>query len=269
MGLTGAQGLSRGLVAILALYSHVTMRILQLTDLHLGSRLGDARWAALDTLLCDLPALFGEFDRLVITGDLAAHGQRAVYEALYARLAPWLPQLRVVPGNHDSARHLRDVFADRMLGGSPAANFLDEVDGVRLVGLDSSRRFRISGALGRVQLEWLSSVLDPALPSLVFLHHPPRSIGTWWLDKDLLRDRAAFSEIIQNRGVRGVFCGHVHQESEGLLGQVPVWTTPSTAYQFKPGSLMPRTDRRDCGVRVIEISGGVLTTSVVRCAGQT
>lgn len=244
--------------------AQVTMRILQLTDLHLGSRFGDARWAAFDTLLHDLPALVGEFDRLVITGDLAAHGQAAVYDALRARLTPWLSKLRVVPGNHDSAGRVRDVFADRMLGGSPAANFLDEVHGVRLVGLDSSRRFRISGALGTAQLDWLSSVLDPALPSLVFLHHPPRSIGTWWLDKDLLRDRAAFSEIIQGRGVQGVFCGHVHQESEGVLGQVPVWTTPSTAYQFKPRSLMPRTDRRDSGFRVIEITGGVLTTSVVR-----
>lgn len=241
------------------------MRILQLTDLHLGLRWEDARWATLDTLLSELSELVGEFDRLVITGDLAAHGERAVYEALRARLAPWLPRLRVVPGNHDS-RHLREVFADRMVGGSPAANFLDEVDGVRLVGLDSSRRWRISGALGFAQLEWLSSVLDPATRSLVFLHHPPRSIGTWWLDKDLLRDRAAFSEAIQGRGVQGVFCGHVHQESEGLLGQIPVWTTPSTAYQFKPGSLLPRTDRCASGFRVIEINDGVLTTSVVRRA---
>jgi len=246
----------------------VTLRILQLTDLHLGPRLDDARWAALDRLLGDLPSLAGTFDRLVLTGDLATHGQPAVYRALRARLQPWLHQLRLVPGNHDHAHLLRAEFSDRLLEGAPRANFLDEVGGVRLVGLDSSRPWRVSGALGHAQLDWLARVLDPATPSLVFLHHPAVRIGTWWLDKDRLRDRDAFSAAIQGRGVQGVFCGHVHQEADGLLGAVPVWTTPSTAYQFKPGSLIPGTERRAAGFRVIEVTDGVVSTSVVRRSSQ-
>lgn len=242
----------------------MTLRILQLTDLHLGPLLDDARWAALTRLLGELPKLAGRFDRLVLTGDLAAHGQPEVYRALRTRLEPWLEKVRLVPGNHDHAHLLRQVFSDRMLEGTPAANFLDELSGVRLVGLDSSRPWRVSGALGRPQLDWLSSVLDPATPSLLFLHHPPVAIGTWWLDKDRLRDRKAFGAAMQDRGVQGVFCGHVHQEAQGRLGTVPVWTTPSTAYQFKPGSLIPRTERRAAGLRVIELSEGALTTSVVR-----
>jgi len=238
--------------------------MLQLTDLHLGTRLGDTRWAALDRLLAQLPTVAGDFERLVFTGDLAAHGQAAVYQALRRRLEPYLAKVRLVPGNHDDGPRLREAFSDRMLDAAPAANFLDEVGGVRLVGLDSSRPWRVSGALGHAQLGWLSSVLDPAAPSLLFLHHPPISIGTWWLDKDRLRDHHAFSEIIQGRGVQGVCCGHVHQEAQGHLGAVPVWTTPSTAYQFKPGALVPRTERRPAGLRVIEIAQGVVTTSVVR-----
>jgi Icc protein len=242
----------------------VTVRILQLTDLHLGPGLDDTRWAAFDRLISDLPTLTGDFDRLVLTGDLAAHGQPAVYRALRTRLGPYLAKLRLVPGNHDDGRLLRQTFSDRMLNGSPATNFLDDVGGVRLLGLDSSRPWRVSGALGRAQLDWLSSQLDPVVPSLLFLHHPPLTLGTWWLDKDCLRDRKALAAVIQDRCVQGVFCGHVHQEAEGRLGAVPVWTTPSTAYQFKPRSLIPRTERRSAGVRVIEITAGVVKTSVVR-----
>jgi 3',5'-cyclic-AMP phosphodiesterase len=242
----------------------VTLRIVQLSDLHLGPRLGDKRWTALERLLADLTALTGGFDRLVLTGDIAARGQPAVYTALRTRLAPWFAKVRIVPGNHDNGPGLREVFADRMLDGAPAANFLEDLEGVRLVGLDSSRPWRVSGTLGRTQLKWLSGVLDGATASLVFLHHPPLRVGTWWLDKDRLRDRNAFVEVLQNHGVLGVFCGHVHQEFEGRAATVPVWTAPSTAYQFKPGSLIPRIEPKVAGFRVIEIANGVVSTSIIR-----
>lgn len=251
-------GTARGIVVL------VTLHIVQLSDLHLGPRLHDKRWAAFERLLADLPTISGGFDRLVLTGDLAAHGERAVYEALRAKLAPWLPKVHLVPGNHDNASLLKEVFEDRMLKGSPAANFLEDIKGVRLIGLDSSRPWRVSGMLGSRQLAWLSGVLDTVTPSLLFLHHPPFRVGTWWLDKDRLRDRDALGAMVRKGRVLGIFCGHVHQELEGRLGSVPVWTTPSTAYQFKPGSLIPRTEALSPGFRVIKVECDSVHTSVHR-----
>jgi len=242
----------------------LTLRIVQLTDLHLGPRLGDARWVRFDALLASLPRLVGDFDRLVLSGDLAKRGQLVVYEALRARLEPWLPKVRLIPGNHDSSRAVRQVFADRLLALAPAANFLEDLGGVRLIGLDSSRPWRISGALGPEQLTWLSGALEASPPALVFLHHPPVRVGTWWLDKDRLRDGGALAKVLRDRGVLGLFCGHVHQEWAGQLGSVPVWTTPSTAYQFKPGSLIPQRERKDPGLRLIEVAQGALRTAVLR-----
>jgi 3',5'-cyclic-AMP phosphodiesterase len=242
----------------------VALRIVQLTDLHLGPRLGDGRWAAFEALLANLPGLVGDFDRLVLTGDLAKRGQLVVYQALRTLLEPWLPKVRLVPGNHDHAHLLRQVFADRFSAGAPKASFVEDIGGVRLIGLDSSRPWRISGALGPEQLAWLHGVLDASTPSLVFLHHPPVSVGAWWLDKDRLRDRSAFFEVIRDRGVIGVFSGHVHQDAEGRLGAVPVWTAPSTAYQFKPGALIPRRERKAPGFRLIEVAEGTLSTAVLR-----
>jgi len=240
------------------------VRIVHLTDLHLGPRLGAARWGALSALIDDLPALTGGFERLVITGDVAARGQLRVYRELRTRLAPLLAKVRLVPGNHDAAGCLGEVFSDRMSTRTPAATFFEDLDGVRLIGLDSSRPWRTSGVLGPSQLDWLDRLLDGAAASVVFLHHPPLRVGAWWLDQDRLRDHRAFAEVLRDRGVLGVFCGHVHQEREGRLGVVPVWTTPSTAYQFKPGSWIPRSEPKAPGFRLIEIEGGVLRTSVIR-----
>ncbi|HTM46102.1 MAG TPA: hypothetical protein VL137_14175, partial [Polyangiaceae bacterium] len=63
--------------------------------------------------------------------------------------------------------------------------------------------------------------------------------------------------------VKGVFCGHVHQNVAGVLGRVPVWATPSTAYQFAPGSWIPRPTRAPAAHREIEFSSEMLRTSVV------
>lgn len=246
--------------------AHVSLRIVQLSDLHLRRQLDDKRWRDFERLLIDLSAQVGSIDRIVLTGDLAAHGERPVYEGLRARIANFLPRLRVIGGNHDSQRHLRAVFDDLLLQGGPALNFVEEVQGVRLIGLDSAQPFSVGGALGRAQLDWLTEILQTPTPSLLFLHHPPVSVGSWWLDKDRLRDRVALEGVLSQRNVLGVFCGHVHQEFKGQIGTVPVWTTPSTAYQFRPRSFIPRTESVPPGFRLIEVQDGVVRTEVLRSA---
>ena len=249
--------------------ARVSLRIVQLSDLHLRPRVDDRRWETFERLLAELSAQLGGFDRIVLTGDLAAHGERSVYESLRARVAAYLPQLRVVSGNHDTRHHLRGVFEDRFVLGPSTLNFVEDLKGVRLIGLDSTQPFRVGGTLGKTQLDWLAGMLPVATPSLIFLHHPPLAVGSWWLDKDRLRDRMALARVLQDQNVLGIFCGHVHQEFEGRLGAIPVWTTPSTAYQFKPRSLIPRTEAKEPGFRVIEVHDGLLHTQVIRSANPS
>jgi Icc protein len=232
----------------------MVLRIVQLTDLHLPRRLDNRRWHAFEKLVAELPERVGAIDRLVITGDLAASGNFRVYRKLSDLLFPWRDKLRVLAGNHDDSRQVRDVFDDRLTSNSKHSIFVDEVQGVRLVGLDTSRPYRVSGKLGSSQLTWLAELLKDSLPTLLFMHHPPIAIGTWWLDKDVLRDRDDFRKLVNTANVLAVICGHVHQPFEGKLGNVPVWTTPSTAYQFLPGSWIPRTESSKAGFRVIECS---------------
>jgi 3',5'-cyclic-AMP phosphodiesterase len=246
------------------------MRIVQLTDLHLTARATGRSWGAdvwtnLRRALEHLRSSVGRIDLLVLTGDLANQRQPATYAQLREAVSEWSDHLRVLPGNHDNREMVRAAFGDRLLPGRPTLNFADQLGDFRVIGLDTLRPWRVHGRLGRAQLAWLARELRRSeVPTLLFMHHPPVRIGTWWLDKDLVRDHEALRDVVQGSSVRAIFTGHVHQEATGRFAGADVWTTPSTAYQFRPRSLLPGSDKTPPAFRVIELEGERLDTRVVR-----
>lgn len=245
-------------------------RIVQLTDLHLIASTRPRRgrtdvWANLHRALDHLRRSLGSVDQLVLTGDLANRGHPETYARLRQAVAEWEDRLRVVPGNHDDREMVRAAFGDRFVSGSVSLDFVTTLGAFRLIGLDTLRPWRVHGRLGAEQLAWLEAELRRSdAPTLLFMHHPPIRVGAWWLDKDLLRDHAALHDVVEQSPVRALFCGHVHQESRGRFAGADVWTTPSTAYQFVPRSLIPRSTRSLPAFRVIDLDGERIDTHVVR-----
>jgi len=246
------------------------VRIVQLTDLHLTSSPDGRSWRAdvWGNLLRALDHVRGELgtiDRLVLTGDLANQRRPETYARLRAAVGDWIDQILVLPGNHDSRPMVRAAFGDRLTTASSTLNFVDSLGGFRLIGLDTLRPWRVHGRLGKGQLDWLERELRRTeTPAILFMHHPPLRVGTWWLDKDLLRDHEELRRTVERSPVRAFFCGHVHQESRGRFGGADVWTTPSTAYQFPPHALLPGSIRTPPAFRVIDLDGERIDTRVVR-----
>ncbi|MEM7205170.1 MAG: metallophosphoesterase [Planctomycetota bacterium] len=241
-------------------------RIVQISDLHLTEdRSGRAwrtdTWTAFDRVLEALRS--EDFDRLVLTGDLANKPRRATYERLREALGAALTSTHLVPGNHDSSVLVREVFGDRLCGDRPTSNFSASLGEWQLIGLDSTVPRRVHGRISDEQIEWLRGELAEPRPTLLFQHHPPIRVGTWWLDKDLAPDLRAYSAAVGSSTVRGIACGHVHQSHAGTLAGVPVWTAPSTAYQFPPRGWWPRAASRRSGYRCFELDGDALRTHVV------
>jgi Icc protein len=58
-------------------------------------------------------------------------------------------------------------------------------------------------------------------------------------------------------------CGDVHQDTTVSVGGVPLITTPSTCFQFQPGSEKPALGDQAPGFRVLELDGDGFTTRVV------
>lgn len=245
-------------------------RIVQLTDLHLTAARGGRSWRAdvwenLRRALEHVRSALGTVDLLVLTGDLANQRRPETYARLRESVAEWKDRLLVVPGNHDHREMLRDAFRDRLLAGSATLNFVARLGGFRLLGLDTLRPWRVHGRLGEGQLAWLGRELESSeTPALLFMHHPPIRVGTWWLDKDLLRDHERLRALVLRGRVRALFSGHVHQESHESFGGADVWTTPSTAYQFPPHALLPGSERTGPALRVIDVDGERLDTRVIR-----
>ncbi len=245
-------------------------RIVQLTDLHLTATpsrrsRGAPVWANLHLALNHLRTELGQVDLVILTGDLAAERSETTYGRLRSALEDWSSSLRVVPGNHDDRAMVRATFADRSAPTTRALCFVTNVGAFRVIGLDTLRRWRGYGVLGDQQRRWLASELRRSeAPTLLFMHHPPIRIGTWWLDKDIVRDRTELRTILGGSRVQGIFCGHVHQTSRGSFAGIPVWTTPSTAYQFPPRALLPRAEQAPPGLRVVDLDGERFETRVVR-----
>ncbi|MFO0820542.1 MAG: phosphodiesterase [Pirellulales bacterium] len=253
--------------------------ILQFTDLHLFTdrtqRLkGVSTWDSFAAVLEDARRFCPQPDLIVVTGDVAHDEAASTYVALRELWGDWLPRCRFLPGNHDLRAGFRRGFAE-LFPRAHGAGVTDDMAPLafaislgewRLIGLDTHIPGQVKGRLGEGQKEWLRGQLRDfaGRPMLIFQHHPPARIGTPWVD-DLGHENAAeLAEIVSGSSVRAVIAGHVHQDCDVEWSGLRVLTTPSTAVQFRPGTLQLEVDEKPPGYRVIRLSNQEWTTQVRR-----
>ena len=254
----------------------MTVRVLQLSDCHLlsdpeATLKGVPTAASLGEVLAFITEN-EEFDFLVISGDLAHDEQLQTYQLLREMLGEWVTRLRVIPGNHEDRNFLRQTFPEITAGSNGLLTFSLKVEGWRLIGLDSHVPGKVWGSIEEEQLEWLKRELslDSRCPTVLFVHHPPISVRSPWLDRIGLAEPAALVDIISgSTQIRLVCSGHVHQEFAGRLGEAEVLTTPSTSFQFRPKEEVPIFDLVSTGFRVLTLGASGYQTKVVRLPSLT
>lgn len=246
-------------------------RVLHLTDCHLvcdpEARLKGVPTAASLRELLTFVKAYEECDFAVITGDLAHDGRLETYQLLREVLNEWIPDVRLIPGNHDNRLFLRQTFPE-IIGGSDGPVTFSQTVGVwRLIGLDSHVPGQASGAVEEEQIEWLVRELSaaPQSPTVLFVHHPPISVNSPWLDRIGLAQPGALLDVItQSPQIRVLCAGHVHQEFSSKLGEAEVLTTPATSFQFRPRQEIPILEAIPTGFRVLTLDAGGYQTRVVR-----
>lgn len=251
----------------------MAVRIVQITDLHLmadplAELKGVCTRATLQAVLDVIKQDFGSAERLIVTGDLTHDELHETYVALRELLGDWLPNLRVIPGNHESRDFMRQVFADRVTVVADRNVFSEAVGGWRLIGLDSQLSGEVRGQLGEAQCGWLASALaaDPLRPTGIFLHHPPMEVGTGWLDGIRLEDANLLLDLLpQHRQVKFVCAGHIHHEMTVVQANTLMLTTPATSVQFLPDTDKLVPDSVPPGFRIFDLeTDGSFRTRVVR-----
>jgi 3',5'-cyclic AMP phosphodiesterase CpdA len=219
--------------------------IVQLTDTHVLES-GKRQWLFFETssylarCVARINALQPAPDLVIVTGDVADGGKRAQYERARAVLDELTVPYFIVPGNHDRAKPLADVFGERVRA-TPDAGLSYTIDDfpVRVVMLDSTARGRPGGEISDAKCAWLDGVLarERARPTILALHHPPFAPKVPGLDRLPLRGRMELGAIVaRHPQIRRIVSGHVHHAF------VASWcgTTASTAMSSSP-QLFPRS----------------------------
>jgi len=247
-------------------------RILQLSDLHLFRDVEDRlknvpTWETFRDVLDHVRSQAGPWDLLVITGDLAHDELAETYRLLRKELGDWLPRCRLLPGNHDNREGLKEVFPEIVPGDSEFLSFSEELGDWLIVGLDTHQPGEVSGRIEPEQIEWLEAELTEHQdrPTFVFLHHPPMSVQSPWLDRIALENPEPLQELIAaNPQIRAVIAGHVHHVFESKLGAADFLTTPSTAIEFEPQGEESSYVNAPPGYRIFDLEENGYSSEVLR-----
>ena len=172
---------------------------------------------------------------IVITGDLTDLGEADAYRRLRAAVEPVADELGApivrVAGNHDERPALRAGLLDAPPTEEPVTGVWD-LDGLRLVALDTSVPGWHHGDLDGAQLAWLESVLATPAPhgTLLAMHHPPLPSHLPLFDILELRHQDELAAVIRGSDVRGILAGHLHYSASGTFAGVPVSVSSATCY---------------------------------------
>ena len=176
---------------------------------------------------------------VINSGDLVKDGRRPdhwerfldITSPLYSRV-PYMP----VAGNHERTESPEGLANWHTATGLPIRDdrlyyCFDSADGwVRFVALDSNpltdpkdywpREYEVQYA--KEQMEWLEARLgEHAGPAIVFLHHPPFSLGfhrVEWQSDDMLRfRRAELVRVLSKSKLSVLVSGHEHAYERALM----------------------------------------------------
>jgi len=176
---------------------------------------------------------------LVLTGDLADRAEPDAYATLRSIVEPAAAEMGAIVvwtmGNHDE----RAPFASGLFD-SDDAGFQDrvhEVDGLRIVALDTSVPGYHHGELRPEQLAWLADVL--ATPAehgtLLAMHHPPLPLPMIRAAELIeLHDQQALADVVAGTDVRGILAGHLHLSTWSTFACVPVSVASASCYTTDP-----------------------------------
>tara|TARA_R110000822_G_scaffold187752_18_gene326794 strand:+ start:6486 stop:7304 length:819 start_codon:yes stop_codon:yes gene_type:complete len=211
--------------------------IVQLSDCHLG---GDRSFtlAGINTFhsfshtLSEVEGRDPTPDLVAVTGDIASDGNQQTYQLFFEAMVGSQLPYAWLPGNHDD-------FSLMKTSALPSFKRLVELEHWVAIFLVSAVPGRVYGELAEAELKELAELL--ALHEdknvVLFIHHPPTPVGCKWLDQQSIVNSDKLAELMAPyKNVRAIFSGHVHQENESDWQGVPVYSTPSSCFQFASNS---------------------------------
>ena len=184
-------------------------------------------------------------DVVVCTGDFTNYGYRQEFKTAAAYLERLTAPVHSVPGNHD-ARNVGYVHFEELIG---PRHWSVDIDGVRIVGADSSEPDLDHGQIGRERYEWIRAEFDAPADFRIFaLHHHLIPVPGTGRERNIVYDAGDLLEVLIRSGVHLVVTGHKHVPYVWRLENLYIVNAGTCA------SLRLRGHTKPC-YNVIEIEG--------------
>jgi Icc protein len=246
------------------------MNILQFTDCHLFKD-DAARLCGMDTAASLNAVVKSAFesshwppDAVIFTGDISQDETEASYRRFLNVFEPIEVPVFCLPGNHDVPAKLESILdADNV---HTSRQIL--TDKWQVLLLDSTVYKQNAGFLRQDELNYLDQCLSvhEELHTLICLHHNVIDTGTSWVDTMTVKNAAEFFAVLDKHpNAKAVLTGHIHHALAQTYKEIPIYGTPSTCIQFKPGSARFQLDTLAPGYRWLELkSNGAVKTGIER-----
>ena len=176
------------------------MRLLQITDLHLGQE-GEYTYG-IDVRKNFLSILEHikerEPDHLIISGDLCyLNGERPTYEWIKPLLEETGIPFSIISGNHDDPASLAEVFGLNGALHNGELYYEQKIGAQKCLFLDTT-----TGLISDHQMDWLNDQLSLCNGrAIVFMHHPPVLMGVPFMDENhSLKNRVALQAAFSKYG---------------------------------------------------------------------
>ncbi len=218
-------------------------RILHITDTHLVAPpalvshvldTADLLRRSVAAIEAALPRI-GPVDALLVTGDLSDDGSSESYTLFRAMVEPLGLPVLAIPGNHDLREPMRAAFGDLgLFAQTGRLDWVRDVDGLRIVGIDTLVEGSGGGAVDAATLGFLEDALATDGPVLLAMHHPPFVSGIRFMDDIGLADIEALTGVLGRSAMDiRIVCGHLHLAATGSVGGIPAIVGPSTCSTFR------------------------------------
>ncbi|GEE01702.1 3',5'-cyclic adenosine monophosphate phosphodiesterase CpdA [Gordonia spumicola] len=233
--------------------------VAQISDLHFRHTDPDqlARIDAVMTYLNDRCGGASAIDALLVTGDLTDEGLPGQYDEAAEHVVTDIPTLTLL-GNHD----------DRVAyhGSTAPVNTSLLLDGLLLLGLDSSIPGSPSGELTETTLAWASEQIAAAgdVPVVVAFHHPPVDVGMRFMDTIRQLEPSGFETFVRRHPtITGLVCGHIHSPGVTTFAGVPLVTAPGVSstlnLDFEGDDVLNDTQPPGIAFHLVDATGRLTT----------
>ncbi len=218
------------------------MKFVHISDIHLtcpGERMGGLdphrRFAQ---ALSEVRSKHQDADRIIITGDLTHWGEPDAYAALKTALVDLPCPVRLLVGNHDDRANFLAAFPDHHRDENGYINYAEDLDGTRLIYLDTTAPRTHAGHFGADRLAWLDAQLQDCTRARLFMHHNVMTLGQPAEDKIALDqgDRPLFAALLRRHAAKIDYLhfGHIHAICTGTYCGIPFASVRSTGNQSLP-----------------------------------